>query len=60
MRYACFPGRRRLAVMQHDRVRVFDTGDHRISGFSQQQSGSQSLAFSSQLGLVQLEDLREA
>jgi hypothetical protein len=60
MRYACFPDRRRLAVMQRDRVRVFDTGEHRISGFSQQQSGSQSLAFSSQLGLVRLEDLREA
>ncbi len=59
MRYACFPDQRRLAVMQDSRVRVFDTGDHRIGGFSQQQSGSQNLSFSSQLGTVRLEDLKE-
>ena len=57
MRYACFPDQRRLAVMRDGRVRVYDTGDHRIGGFSQQQSGSQSLSFSSQLGFVRLEDL---
>jgi hypothetical protein len=60
MRYACFPDRRRLAVMQDGRVRVFDTGDHRIGGFSQQQSSTQDLTFSSQLGHVRLEDLKEA
>ncbi len=59
MRYACFPDRHRLAVRQDGRVRVYDTGDHRIGGFSQQQSGGQSLSFSSQLGTVRLEDLRE-
>jgi hypothetical protein len=59
MRYACFPGTRRLAVMRDGRVRVYDTGDHRIGGFSQQQSGSQSLSFTSQTGPVRLEDLRE-
>jgi hypothetical protein len=59
MRYACFPDQRRLAVMQDGRVRVYDTGDHRIGGFSQQQSGSQSLSFHSQLGAVRLEDLKE-
>ena len=59
MRYACFPEKRRLAVMQGGRVRVFDTGEHRVSGFSQQQSGTQSLAFSSQMGPVRLEDLKE-
>ena len=59
MRYACFPAERRLAVMRDGRVHVYDTGDHRISGFSQQQSGSQSLAFTSQNGLVRLEDLKE-
>jgi hypothetical protein len=59
MRYACFPDQRRLAVMRDGRVRVYDTGDHRIGGFSQQQSGSQSLAFSSQTGPVRLEDLKE-
>jgi hypothetical protein len=59
MRYACFPDRRRLAVRQDGRVRVFDTGEHRIGGFSQQQSSTQHLTFSSQLGTVRLEDLRE-
>ena len=60
MRYACFPDRRRLAVMQHGHVRVYDTGEHRIGGFSQQQSSTQSLTFTSQLGPVRLEDLKEA
>jgi hypothetical protein len=59
MRYACFPEQRRLAVMRDGNVRVYDTGEHRIGGFSQQQSGSQSLSFSSQLGTVRLEDLKE-
>ena len=58
MRYACFPNERRLAVMRDGQVQVFDTGEHQISGFSQQQSTSQSLTFSSQSGLVRLEDLK--
>ena len=57
MRYACFPGRRRLAIQQGDRVRVYDTGEHAISGFSQQQGGDQSLTFTSQFGLVRVADL---
>jgi hypothetical protein len=59
MRYACFPDSRRLAVMRDGRVRVYDTGDHRIGGFSQQQSSSQDLSFTSQTGTVRLEDLTE-
>jgi hypothetical protein len=55
--YACFPLSRRLAIRQGDRVTVYDTGEHRISGFSQQQSGDQSLTFTSQLGLVRVADL---
>jgi hypothetical protein len=47
-------------VMRSDRVRVYDTGEHQIGGFSQQQSGTQNLTFSSQLGTVRLEDLKEA
>jgi Short C-terminal domain len=38
-------------------VTVYDTGDHRIGGFSQQQSGDQSLTFTSQHGLVRVADL---
>jgi hypothetical protein len=59
MRYACFPDRRRLAVMCDGQIRVYDTGEHRINGFSQQQSGSQSLSFTSQTGVVRLVDLKE-
>lgn len=59
MRYACFPEQRRLAVMRGGRVRVYDTGDHRIGGFSQQQSGGQSLTFTSQNGTVRLEELTQ-
>jgi len=59
MRYACFPARRRLAVMRDGTVRVYDTGDHGISGFSQQRSSSQTLSFTSQNGTVRLEDLKE-
>ena len=60
MRYAWFPDTARLAIDAGDgKVRVFDTADHRIGGFSQQQSGDQSLSFTSQYGLVKLADLRE-
>jgi hypothetical protein len=58
MRYACFPGQNRLAVMRDGRVTVYDTGVYRISGFSQQQGAGQRLTFSSQMGNVGLEDLR--
>ena len=57
LRYACFPSRRRLAIQQGGRVSVYDTGEHRITGFSQQQSGDQSLTFTSQFGLVRVADL---
>ncbi len=57
LRYASFPGARRLAIQQGGQVRVYDTGEHRISGFSQQQGGDQSLTFTSQFGLVRVADL---
>jgi hypothetical protein len=57
LRYACFPGSGRLAIQQGAQVRVYDTGKHRISGFSQQQGGDQSLTFTSQYGLVRVADL---
>jgi hypothetical protein len=58
MRYACFPGARRLAIRLGSDVRVYDTGEHVISGFSQQQSADQSLTFTSQFGLVRVDDLK--
>jgi Short C-terminal domain len=57
LNYACFPLSRRLAIRQGGTVSVYDTGEHRISGFSQQQSGDQSLTFTSQFGLVRVADL---
>jgi hypothetical protein len=57
LQYAFFPGARRLAIQQSGRVSVYDTGEHRLSGFSQQQSGDQSLTFTSQFGLVRVADL---
>ena len=57
LRYAFFPGLRRLAIREGGRVLVYDTGDHRLSGFSQQQGGDQSLTFTSQFGLVRVADL---
>jgi hypothetical protein len=59
LRYAFFPATRRLAIAVGGRVKVYDTGDHRIGGFSQQQSGDQSLTFTSQHGLVRVADLPE-
>lgn len=60
MRYASFPSSSRLAIDVGDgQVRVYDTEDHQIGGFSQQQSGDQSLSFTSQHGLVKISQLRE-
>jgi hypothetical protein len=57
MRYAVFPDTRRLAVAREGVVTVYDTGEHRIGGVSQAQSGAQTLTFTSQLGSVRLADL---
>lgn len=58
MHYAVFPGARRLAIEQRGTITVYDTGDHRIGGVSQQQSGDQTLRFSSQSGPINLSDLK--
>jgi hypothetical protein len=57
IRYAYFPGARRLAVGIGDQVTIYDTGDHAITGVSQQQSGSAFLTFVSQRGLVRASEL---
>lgn len=57
MRYALFPQTRRLAIDVGGTVTVYDTGDHSIGGFSQQQGGDQSLTFTSQHGLVRVASL---
>lgn len=58
MRYAYFPDARRLAVQHHGRLSLYDTGEHRIAGVSQQQGGTRSLAFTGQHGPVSLDGLR--
>ena len=57
MRYAFFPNERRLLIEQDGKLTTYDTGDHRISGVSQQDSQGQRLAFTSQDGLVRLDGL---
>lgn len=58
MAYAIFPQKQRLAVRTGGQVKIYDTGDHRIGGVSQSQSGTQDLAFTSQNGTVRLDDLK--
>jgi hypothetical protein len=57
VRYAHFAQARRLAIEVHGRVTVYDTLDHELGGFSQQQSRGSSLSFHSQHGLVDVASL---
>ncbi|HEX8603323.1 MAG TPA: SHOCT domain-containing protein [Pseudoduganella sp.] len=52
VRYAYFAQARRLAIEVNGKVTIYDTLDHQIGGFSQQQSSGGSLSFNSQYGLV--------
>jgi len=52
VRYAYFAQARRLAIDIGGRVTLYDTLDHQIGGFSQQQGAGGSLTFSSQYGWV--------
>lgn len=54
VRYAYFAGSRRLAVKTGGEVWVYDTLDHQIGGFAQQQGPGGSISFSSQYGLIDL------
>jgi hypothetical protein len=57
VRYAYFAQARRLVIDLAGTVTVYDTLDHQIGGFSQQQSGSGTLGFSSQYGLIDVASL---
>ena len=59
MRYAFFPEHRRLAVREGDRVTIYDTGDHDITGASQRQGSGQTLTFVGENGEVRLSELKE-
>jgi len=57
VRYAYFSQARRLAIEVNGKVTIYDTLDHQIGGFSQQQSYGGSLSFNSQYGLIDVERL---
>ena len=57
VRYAYFANARRLAVETNGQVWVYDTLDHQIGGFSQQQGMGGSILFTSQYGAVNLASL---
>jgi hypothetical protein len=57
VRYAYFANTHRLAVTTGGKPWVYDTLDHQIGGFGQQQGGGQSITFTSQYGTVNLSTL---
>lgn len=57
VRYAYFANQRRLAVKTGGEVWLYDTLDHQIGGFSQQQGYGGSITFGSQYGTVILNQL---
>jgi hypothetical protein len=60
VRYAFFPGTRRLAIQINGVTKVFDTGEHHIGGVQQQQgAGYGSVGFTSQFGTFGVSSLRE-
>jgi len=59
MRYAFFPGKRRLLIEQNGKLTTYDSADHQISGVSQKDGQTKSLAFTSQKGSVRLDELKQ-
>ncbi len=57
IRYAYFASIRRLAIQLYGDITLYDTLDHQIGGFSQQQGNEASLTFTSQYGLVDIKTL---
>jgi hypothetical protein len=57
MRYAFFPEARRLLIENDGSITTYDSADHRIGGASQQDGSSRSLSFTSQSGVVNLDEL---
>jgi len=57
VRYAYFAQAQRLAIDVAGNVTVYDTLNHQIGGFSQQQSVGGTLSFSSQFGLIDVASL---
>jgi hypothetical protein len=49
-----------LLIEQGGELTTYDSGDHRISGVSQQDGQGRTLAFTSQNGAVKLNELKQA
>ena len=58
VRYAYFPETQRLAISTGGKVTVYDTQDHEITGFSQQQGSEATLTFASQHGPVPVDRMQ--
>ena len=58
VKYAFFGDKHRLAIHKDGKITVYDSADHRVSGVQQQQGGSSSLAFTSQHGTVNINELK--
>jgi hypothetical protein len=58
--YAFYPAARRLAVTRGGATTLYDTANHQILGFGQQQGGGTDLSFTSQHGPIALSTLRRA
>ena len=56
-RYAFFPDKRRLALLENGTVTLYDPGSHRLNGFGQQQGTTGSISFAGQDGPVALDRL---
>ncbi len=59
LRYAFFPEKQRLLVEREGTLTTYDSGIHRICGVAQQASHTQLVAFTSQDGTVDLDELRQ-
>jgi hypothetical protein len=57
VRYAFFPDKRRLVIDERGTRSIYDTGEHLLTGFSQQQGVGHQLAFSSAGGSVSIDQL---
>lgn len=56
LRYAFFPDKRRLLIERDGKRTTYDSGEHKITGVSQQNAGSST--FSTDEGEVRLDDMK--
>ena len=59
VRYAFFPHKQRLIIDRKGEITLYDSADHQVSGVSQQQGASHSLAFTSQKGEIRIDELKK-